>query len=448
MSDDNRNTSDKLWSPRSIGAGLTRSNLITSGGSKNSLPRRTGATGLLTPNRVVISGSSLAPRRTPSDREVSLTAPNRVGISGTSLTPRRTPSDRYQSAYQAGLQRLGGSKNVSEPSVASTFQGRYDYYSPKSINSDAVINQGDTSSSSNSLPASSQSGLTGKKDVCSLVNPAISEQVSPVRELSSYSNRHYVRTDSTHKSDSVGGKDRTCGDDRYLNRSYHNSPSSAQTLSHSFEHVNCDIDLENCEEDVSNVKVQSSRSDPSASSVAVNTISTKPVVRPDSGYYSPRGQLESHNSFKQSLSEAYSENWKEIKTDSNMNEEVQPTNQTSIDMSSAPQRPARKKSLSRKKSGEFGGHDLQLSPRQPEGQQEFHNLQSISSAGGNRTSESEHVNVQNTCLPQCTSDLETVPKARPRPHRKLTKREIGFKRVVRLLKFFCVSKYYFFKFKQ
>lgn len=415
---------------RRIGVGLTRSNLGVR--AQDSSPRTSRETILTTPSRVVISPSSLA--------------------------PKRTPSDRYQSSY-AGYSRLGDlRRNTSSPNVSATAHVKVE-------KSDSIL--------------TTEVGTNEKTPSSHRINlPSIAK---PSRWSQDVSNFHNVqgrdRSGNIYES-----KSETEGLENEVRSHSVDTGERQHTQGSRSKLENYDIDLEEDEEDagVSGMKadVKNVSKEPTSLTlkepVPAKTLTdnqrligqrtseellchrsiygTEPVKvdvtahhsvthhspSKDSGYGSPRIPIETN--VEPDAAALTSESGSRSKTEGSETPTI--TEVAKPESMAVPERPARPKSLARKLSGNLGKGDFSLSPRQ------LDYTDSINSANGsvsestinssrNDAEKSKSIVNQNLGqgeMPRShlnSLESELAPKARPRSHRRLTKRNISFKRLVR-----------------
>lgn len=413
---------------RRIGVGLTRSNLGIR--VQDSSPKTSRETkGLTTPSRVVISPSSLA--------------------------PKRTPSDRYQSSY-TGYSRLGDlRRNTSSPNV-STIPNVKEEKSDNILAAEVHANEKKPSSHRINLPSIAK----------------------PSRWSQDVSNFHNAQ-ERDRSGNIYESKSETEGLENEV-RSHSVDTSERQLTQGSRSKVeNYDIDLEEDEEDagmkaeVKNVpkeptsltlkepvlaktptdnqrligqrtseELLSHRSIYGTEPVRVDVTAHHSVTHhspsKDSGYGSPRIPVETN--VEPNATALTSESGSRSKTEGSETPTI--TEGAKPESMAVPERPARPKSLARKLSGNLGKGDFSLSPRQ------LDYADSINSANGsanestinsNRNDVEKSKSIVDQNLGQSETprsqlgslESEPAPKARPRSHRRLTKRNISFKRLVR-----------------
>lgn len=388
MSENTNNSNFSSSISRKIGVGLTRTNFSQGICDVTRQPVRNAA--LLTPNRIIISGSSL----------------------GTS----KPSSDRYVSGYK----RLGGLKNTSEPNVSKT-----------SHLQSVVTHKKDTDLNHNSdLPlrknfSPTNTSLLLKNENVSGVNVQRSQSANRGQDYTTKAsddrrgagtatwNRTFKRwNDNCQKS--------VCSPDEEGNSSSHFECTKVE---------NYDLDLEQDEEDAVKVAGDGTKT------AHVGIISPNSPGK-DSGYHSPRIEtnVDSPNisvvgSVPQETSELL------------MNRLVPNRGNSTV----VPERPARSKHSAKKQSFD---HTEQLS--QPPCQQAArtsdpdpsvtttkklgqvieNNFKSdVLRCGKKELNQNEASNQFTRSL--CAEDSEVIPVAKPRTHRRLTKRSISFKRLVR-----------------
>lgn len=412
---------------RKIGVGLTRSNLIVKNGDWSSR----------------------------NSKETTLTAP-RVIISASSLTPKRTPSDRYQSGYS----RLGDlRKNTSAPNVSLVANSTGDRDS--NFQADVDIGKDRWSTPGRNLPV-------------------IATPTRLSHDTSKFD--HIQEHDSQDSCDSEGVPGTNITETDVKTDFVQDIDKRGKTSSGS-KVKNYDIDLEQDEADVwvpeikfsgrnkleenqiqqterissasisSRDLISSSRSDiePVKIDVTSHYPSAQHSPSKDSGYGSPRTETSS-NAFATSVTGARSETENISKSDQIKNSVVK----TKTEQMAAPERPVRIKSLARKLSGNLGKVDRTLSPRQP-----AQNIPSTSNRYENETygtsasvlpeeSDTFHLNNQNPAPVlnsnfvrgnlryQCPSEKAVAALIR-RSSRRLTRKNTNFKRLVRVKIFISVG---------
>lgn len=419
---------------RKIGVGLTRINL--SPGLRESSQRGLG-------------------------RETTLSMPSKVKISGNSLGPSRLTSDRYTSGYS----RLGGYKNSSAPNVSLSPRTKY---SLETSRNDIDVNQNSQGHLRKNFSAANTSELLKDESAASTVSVQRSQSAN--RGFNTYhlsgNKANTIGTSSIlFKAGRINNAEyiKTSADDRNVEKTQEINQQTEYSASNTGDsksndgNGNYDIDLEQDEEDacVTPVKDTTDGSWPIQGDVTSPQSPSK-----DSGYHSPK--METHvDSFSTPVRQSRSA--KGADPDINLSQKV--------NSKKAPQRPVRTKSASRKRVTEqFKQYDQpDLSSRSSGGESSspgsskgdglipgksdkdlFENTVRCGDLYSEKeTEDSLKPNDSNSVVGndngkpfECIED-ETVPVARPRSHRRLTKRSISFKRLVRLLYILCIYGEYF-----
>lgn len=375
MSENSVNENYRSPLTRKIGAGLTRTSLSPRSGAP--VPRLSKDTPLLTPSRLIISGSNLSAQRTQSDRLAS------------------------------GYDRLGGSKYVSAPNVNAGSKSRSSVDAIKPFQKDDDVNQ--------SRESPIRRDLSDKSKFLSLQDDPLVVTTSVQRSQSANRGHAYPVTERPSRS--------WYGDTSTTPRKTSDQPHHRTKLE------NFDLDLEQDEEDAENLKVKDTE------------YNVSPPYSPgkDSGYYSPR--LETNvDSFNTSVQRSRSLGKSEGLTI--ISSEMTPDN-----FKTAPERPARPKTSARKQSVESAKQLSPLTPKQSPWQQD-QNSPAVNSVVDieNYVPRNSISSVNETENLSCSSkdsqrsgdqgeeDQTSSPVARPRSHRRLTRRAFSFRRLVRLVK--------------
>ena len=414
---------------RKIGVGLTRSNLVS----------RSEDRGLRNP------------------REGLLTSPSRVVISSSSLAPRRTPSDRYQNYAGYTNSRLGEiRKNTSAPNVTDLADGNSEV--DGNFQTDVEVNK--------NLNVARQ-GFT----LPVIGRPSTLSKDSSIFENIQENDRQF---NSQDVSESKSVKNVTWNNVTSKPSWDYNARSKVK---------NYDIDLEEDEEDacatetksdqtkLKATEIQHTRRPPFVAVSVRKTSSPTPGIEPvkidvtshypsaqhspskDSGYGSPRIDLASDlytasSTGSRSDAEVKVKPKQPIKSPTETNKLADTINssvETKSDPMAAPARPARTKSIARKLSANLGkGRDLSL---QQQGSNCSKSIGSFDNAtydviGSVRPGNSDSKGLSDQLSPSNFNrnfvraatrgqyPNEKAPGLIRRSSRKLTRRNINFKRLV------------------